>query len=147
MKLSLCPSYCSGSLQGAALQELERHLALSWYKWHANVTMNPAAVWQKLKETKRYKSQTEMYHQMTVRIYRKGETALALSPVCGFWPSLLCFRKKEKRKWHTQKKLTTFQHTYDFMCQKKAKAERWRHLWMEFQQTSNRGSQGGALGV
>ena len=65
-----------------------------------------------------------MYHQMTVRIYRKGETALALSPICGFWPSLLCFRKKEKRKWHTQKKLTTFQHTYDFMCQKKAKAER-----------------------
>ena len=146
MKLSLCPSYCSGSLQGAALQELERHLALSWYKWHANVTMNPAAIWQKLKETKRYKSQRCII-KWPLGFTEKGKPLSRFLPsVVSGLPFCVSERKKKENDTHT-KKLTTFQHTYDFMCQKKAKAERWRHLWMEFQQTSNRGSQGGALGV
>lgn len=41
LRQTLCPSHCSRSLQGEALQEFERHLALGWCKRQASVTHEP----------------------------------------------------------------------------------------------------------
>lgn len=49
-----------------------------------------------------------MYHKTTIRIYRKGETALVLSPACGFWPSLCFKEKKKKEEKKTNKKTNNF---------------------------------------
>lgn len=59
-----------------------------------------------------------MYHQMTVRIYRKREPPHAFSRLWFLaFPSVFQKKKENDKK----KKLITFQHTYDFMCQKKEK--------------------------
>ena len=53
-----------------------------------------------------------MYHKITTRIYRKGETALALSPRLWFLAFPLCLKKKEEEKRKQTKKLIIFQHAY-----------------------------------